>query len=128
NVVVPELEGCFTWGRSLSAARRNVREAIEASLDDDPRRARTAKEADVVEVVDLPGPAKARLKKIETLRYSATEAMAKKSAAEKLAAVYLVKETSLSLRDAGALLGLSQEGVRKLLKRTPEAKPVRMSR
>jgi predicted RNase H-like HicB family nuclease len=93
NVTVPAVKGCHTWGRSLSEARRRVREALACALIELPEAEadRVAREAELVERIQLP----VRTKK----------------------ALYAcrAKRERLTLRDAGELLGLSQERVRKLL-------------
>lgn len=113
NVSIPAVDGCHTWGRSISEARKNIREALEVALEDD-RRAKIARDAEIQEEFLLPKSALRRLEVVRSLRKEAARVLAKKHDAEVLAAIVL-RESSLSYRDAGALLALSQEGVRKLV-------------
>lgn len=114
---IPEVQGCRTWGRTLKAARRNLREALSVSLDTLPAAEadRTAEEAEFVEDIRLPGDAKALLARYETARHDADERAARAQEALHDAAVALTKTVGLSLRDAGELVGLSQERVRQVL-------------
>ncbi|HEX7667142.1 MAG TPA: type II toxin-antitoxin system HicB family antitoxin [Polyangiaceae bacterium] len=127
NVTVPQLEGCFTWGRSLSEARRNVREAIEVSIDG-KNAAKIAAEAEIVEIYRLPETSREALEAAKTLRRSLDVLRSKTHAQEVRAAAVLTRESALSLRDTGELLGLSQEGVRKLLRNAPKRLPRNVSK
>lgn len=114
HVYVPSLQGCRSWGRSLTEARRNIREAIslqeEAFADADA----VARDAVLVEDIRLPAKTKAALARAEAAKAKA-EAEAAKAKAASLEAARKLTE-AVSLRDAGELLGISQEGVRKILK------------
>jgi predicted RNase H-like HicB family nuclease len=112
-VTIPSVQGCHSWGRSLAEARRNIREALAVSLDDEDRDA-IAEAAVFEEDVRLPRTAAAALRRWHSARAKTEQVVAKARAAE-AAAARDVTET-LSLRDAGELLGLSPEGVRKVLK------------
>jgi len=110
HVFLPGVQGCRTWGRSLSEARSNIREALACCLDlfDDP--VAVAKAAVLVEKVRWPKAARAEFRRIQRER-------AKIAAAERAIGEAVSKITGeFSLRDAGELLGFSHEGVRKLLK------------
>lgn len=109
NVRIPAVKSCFTWGRSLAEARRSIREALAVCLDDDDRDA-IAASAVFDEVYRLPPKVRAAVRKFTAARAKA-EAL-KRSSAD---AARTLTET-LSLRDAGELLGMSAEGVRKVLK------------
>jgi predicted RNase H-like HicB family nuclease len=118
HVHVPSLQGCRTWGRSLTEARRNIREAIslqEEAFDDADA---VARDALLEEDIQLPADARALLEKAEAAKAQA-EAEATKAKAFSVAAARRLAAFT-SLRDAGELLHLSQEGVRKLVK-TPDA-------
>lgn len=112
-VTIPSVQGCHSWGRSLVEARRNIREALAVSLDDDARDA-IAESAVLEEDVRLPRMTAAALRRWRSAR-AATEQVVAKARAKEAAAARGVT-AGLSLRDAGELLGLSQEGVRKVLK------------
>lgn len=109
NVTIPAVQGCHTYGRSLAEARRNAREALAVSLDDDDRDA-IAEAAVFDEDIRLPPKVRAAVRKFVSARAKA-EALRRTSAD----AARTLTET-LSLRDAGELLGMSPEGVRKVLK------------
>lgn len=112
-VTIPAVQGCHSWGRSLAEARRNIREALAVSLDDDARDA-IAEAAEFEEDVRWPKGARAAARRLEAARGKA-EAEAARLRAIAAAEARAITE-QLSLRDAGELLGLSAEGVRKLLK------------
>jgi predicted RNase H-like HicB family nuclease len=106
HVYVPAVRGSRSRGRSLSEARRNIREAL-ALFDQEG--------AELVEDVRLPKPvstALVRAKKaheaLMTLQKAAQDSA--RASARQLLAV------GLSLRDAGELMGLSHEHVKQLAK------------
>lgn len=109
NVTIPAVQGCHTYGRSLAEARRNAREALAVSLDEDDRDA-IAEAAIFDEDIRLPKELRAAVRQFTQAREKA-DALRRTSvdAARTLA-------EQLSLRDAGELLGLSHQGVRKILK------------
>jgi predicted RNase H-like HicB family nuclease len=113
HVTIPSVKGCHSWGQSLGQARRNIREALACCVDVFG----TAEQADAAaasavfaEDVKLPPTARAAVQRHK--RAQLTAARARKDSTESAKA--LAKE--LSLRDAGELLGMSPEGVRKLMK------------
>jgi predicted RNase H-like HicB family nuclease len=108
-VHIPEVQSCHTDGRSLAEARRNIREALAVCLDDEDRDA-IAEAATFDEEFRMPSALRKAVKRATKAR----EQAAKQRAAE-VEAARAIAET-LSLRDAGELLGMSPEGVRKLLK------------
>jgi predicted RNase H-like HicB family nuclease len=112
-VTVPSVQGCHTYGRSLAEARRNAREALAVCLDDDDRDA-IAEAAVFEEDIRLPRGTTAALRRWRQARAKTEQTIAKARAAEAAAARDVT--AALSLRDAGELLGMSPEGVRKVLK------------
>ncbi|HEU4581712.1 MAG TPA: type II toxin-antitoxin system HicB family antitoxin [Polyangiaceae bacterium] len=115
NVSIPAVDGCFSYGRSLAEARRNIRECLglfEEQLG--PHAAKIANTAEFEEDIRWPRAARDAARKLEREKARAEEAARKlrKSTAEAARSI----TGQLSLRDAGELLGMSQEGVRKLLK------------
>jgi predicted RNase H-like HicB family nuclease len=112
---VPEVQGCLTWGRTLEAARRNIREALSTCSDvfDEPDK--VARDAELVDDVRLPRDAKKALEAARTARAKATDAATSAKDATEHAAKALVRDVGLSLRDAGELLGLSHERVKQTL-------------
>jgi predicted RNase H-like HicB family nuclease len=113
NAEIPEVRGCLSCGRSLAEARRNIREALAVSLDEDDRDA-IAEAAIFEEDIRLPAKARAAVKRYEKARAKAEAETANLRAAQNDVARTLTEQ--LSLRDAGDLLGLSHQGVRKILK------------
>jgi len=115
HVHVPSLQGCRSWGRSLTEARRNIREAIslyEEELDDAER---YAQEVELEENIRLAIDANALLNLSRTAKELA-EAQVARAKAVAILTAHKLADAQISLRDAGELLGLSPEGVRKLLK------------
>jgi predicted RNase H-like HicB family nuclease len=114
HVYVPSLKGCRTWGRSLTEARRNIREAISLQEEVFEDADAVARDAVLVEDIRLPAGTRRLLKHAKEAKARAEAESAKAKAASTEAARKLTE--AVSLRDAGELLGLSQEGVRKILK------------
>lgn len=119
NVSIPEVDGCFTWGRSLSEARRNIVEALEVSLDDSERK-KIARQAIIVSEIRLPKAVQIAVDSAMERQKAYEKASSAKHEADIRSAVALTQNTLLSLRDVGDILGFSQEGVRKLLKQAPK--------
>lgn len=110
HVRIPSVQGCHTWGRSIQEARRNLREALACCVDvfgSDVAADRAAEEA----VLDEHYPAAVAE---ELLRYARAQAKAKEAKEAALVSARALTER-VSLRDTGALLGMSAEGVRKLV-------------
>lgn len=114
HVHVPSLQGCRTWGRSLSEARRNIREAISLCEEELGDAEAVARDAVFEEELRLDESVRVLLDNAEAAKARAEAATAQAKALSVLAARRLAELTSL--RDAGELLDLSQEGVRKLRK------------
>lgn len=113
HVSIPAVEGCHSWGPNLGQARRKIREALaccpglfgsSANMDE------AAEAAVFEEELKLPPALKRALNQCQ--RAQASLIRARRDSAE--SARELVE--NLGLRDTGELLGLSQEGVRALLK------------
>jgi predicted RNase H-like HicB family nuclease len=110
-VCCPDLPGAHSHGRTLAAARANIREAIGVVLDLDDDAV-----LDLQEVVRLPDPQLQKLvDRARELRDSATEAEDKARRATIDAVVASTgSSASLSLRDLADLLGLSHQRVQQL--------------
>lgn len=112
---VPSVQGCRTWGRSLAAARRGIREALATCTDVLGAEAeRIAQAAKLDEDFKLPAEAKrevARRRRVVS-RAEAAEKSAQDATRE---AARSLARTGLSLRDTGAILGLSHERVKQVL-------------
>src|SRR5215471_4178350 len=107
HAYIPAVRGCRTWGRSLGAARRYIREALASCVDvlgEDAER--IAREAVLKEKVLLEKHAQKDLDEYFAARDKAVELerIVQSRAAD--AAKTLTTKVHLSLRDAGELLGL----------------------
>jgi predicted RNase H-like HicB family nuclease len=113
HVSIPSVKGCHAWGQSLGQARRNIREALACAVDvfgSEAQADEAAAGAVFEEELRLPPAVKAAVSRYQKAQASVARAKEDSAASARELA------QSLSLRDAGELLGLSQEGVRKLLK------------
>ena len=52
--LVPELPGCFSQGRTLPEAKKNIQEAIELYLEDETIEEKQSSRIQVVASVDVP--------------------------------------------------------------------------
>ena len=118
NVSIPSVAGCHTYGRSLAEARRNIREALSLFEEDfDGKADEVAAVAVFEEDIRLAPEVRAAVKRFEKTRAKEEELLTKlRDLSAELARTISGK---LSLRDTGELLGLSPEGVRKVMKRGP---------
>ena len=111
-VTVPELPGCHTQARSIAQGERRIREALAAVLDDDKAAAAATFTQDIRAPRELARVAAALVK-----------ARAKQAAADREtlrltdAAVALIDESGLSVRDAARVLGVSFQRVQQLMTR-----------
>ena len=120
---IPEVRGCRTWGRSLSEARRHIREALSTCVDVFANAEDVAAAADFTEEIRLPESPSRALAEVRAAREAhriASEVLLVQSRS----VVQTLAAAGLSLRDAGELLGVSQEQVRTLLR--PGARRVRV--
>ena len=118
HAFIPDVRGCGTWGRSLSEARRHIREALATCVDVFENAEEVAAGADFIEDIRLPESSSRALAQVRAAR----EAQRKASDAllsQSRSVVKTLAAAGLSLRDAGDLLGVSREQVRVLLR--PEA-------
>jgi predicted RNase H-like HicB family nuclease len=121
NAAIPAVKGCISCGRSLSEARRNIREALSLFEEDFKGEAdAVARDAIFEEDVRLPRGVQAAIKRYAKARARAEAGAASLRGAANAAAVALTKRSGVSLRDAGELLGLSAERVRKVLQEGEE--------
>jgi predicted RNase H-like HicB family nuclease len=113
-IAIPAVKSCDSYGRSLMEARRSIREVLAATLPG-PDGADVAATAVFEEEIQLPPTMRTAVRRWHEARARTAkidEAMATSRAAEASAARAVTEH--LSLRDAGELLGLSPEGVRKV--------------
>ena len=102
---VKGVAGCHTQGRTIAQARARIREAL-ALFDD------RARDARIDDDVRLPGAVRRLITEQRAVRSSQEAAQARLRAINVKAARALTRQVGLSLRDAGELLGASQESVR----------------
>ena len=98
---------CHTFGRTLRAAQRNIREAAAAWYEVEPS------QVAVDDDVRLPAPASRALGRSRALRDRERTAHDQARAAT-AAAVAALRDVGLSERDTGTLLGLSHQRVHQL--------------
>jgi predicted RNase H-like HicB family nuclease len=111
---IPSVPGCLTWGRSLSEARRNIREALSTCADAFADADRVAREAELVDTVRLPVGTRQKIATYTKARSRLQAEQGRVRDAARGAAIALTRKAGVSLRDAGELLGLSRERVRRL--------------
>ncbi len=110
------VKGCHSWGRSLTAARRHIREALSTCVDvlgEDAER--IARDAELVERFDLPAVVERILVRYRENRERAAALEAQLQALQVSAAKAIVKR--FSVRDAGELLGVSGARVNQIVSR-----------
>lgn len=107
-VRAPEIAGCHSYGRSLSEARTNIREAIGLFVE-------TTETVDLIEEHQLPRPVRSAIKTCRQARQQATAATESAIDATMATAQFLSQEIGLGTRDIGELLGISHQRVAQLL-------------
>jgi predicted RNase H-like HicB family nuclease len=120
HAFIPDVQGCRTWGRSLSEARRNIREALSTCEDVFSDAEAVASTAELSDDVKLPRAARHALELCLAARDEAARA-AEEAKERTAAAARALTAAGCSLRDAGELLGVSQEAVRQALHAQPAA-------
>lgn len=105
---VLKVAGVHSYGRTIEEARRRVREALSTAVDD-------ADTAAFSERIQLPAPVQSAIAKARKLRKVADDRNAEAGEAARAAARALVGQLKLSVRDAGALLGISGQRVQQLV-------------
>ena len=103
-----DIQGCHSYGRSLSEARKNIREAI-ALFADDPD------DIQLVEVHRLPRPVRTAVTACRRARQEAEAAGDVALRVTSSTAQLLSQEIGLGVRDIGEILGISYQRVAQLL-------------
>ncbi|GIG71160.1 type II toxin-antitoxin system HicB family antitoxin [Phytomonospora endophytica] len=106
-VTVPELPGVFTQGRTWAQAQEMARDAIASMLDVDPEH------VDVELVPILPDHGETAIEALQAARDRKRAAVAAEAQAMR-DAIDRLKAAGVSVRDAGAILGISYQRVSQL--------------
>lgn len=109
NVEIPEVEGCYTHGRTIEQARARVREALGLFV-------RNAETATIVDEIKLSAAAQRRVKTLAERRAAAELSQRKFAEAQRSVATHLRKVEGLSFRDAGAILGCTRQYAERITK------------
>ena len=105
---VADVAGCHSQGRSIEQTRSRIQEALELALPEG-RRFR------IQETMKLPARARQVLARREAAQKQLAEDEARARELTRRAVATLVRDLSLSVRDAGALLGMSHQRVQQLV-------------
>lgn len=106
---VPEVQGCHTQGRTISQARRRLKEALAVSTS-----ARTSNAAKFAEEFVLPRGVMRDLDTLREMKKRVTQTRREMSKIERRVLKSLRDEVQLGQRDAGELLGVSFQRVHQL--------------
>jgi predicted RNase H-like HicB family nuclease/DNA-binding CsgD family transcriptional regulator len=98
-----------TYGRTLTKARENIRDAAALWFETQPG------SLTLIDDVRLPAKVRTSATKAHQARLRATAAQEAAATATKAAAVALVRDGQLSVRDAAEILGLSHQRVQQLV-------------
>ena len=104
---VKGVRGCQTQGRTLEEARRRVGEALAVS-------APGAERAELVDDVRLPVEVRRTVAQFQSARLRAEREQVRARVAAQAAVRVLRQRLKVSVRDAGALLGLSHQRVQQI--------------
>jgi predicted RNase H-like HicB family nuclease len=111
-VRIPEIPGCHTYGRSLTEARRNIKEALECCVDVVSEAEATI--AEIVDDVQLPAKAQRAVKRAVAERERIQNESDQLQQRLKETIELLTEELGIGLRDAGRLLGMSHQRVHQI--------------
>lgn len=117
EISVPDLKRAITFAKRFDKAEKKARKVIALRLDvpEDT--------FDVTVSPELPDEVNAMLTEVAEARQAAEYAEATAAAAVLQAATVLTQEHGLTMRDAAALLGVSQERIAQLTEGVEELEP-----
>ena len=104
----PQIRGCHSYGRSLSEARKNIREAIGLFVE-------SPDTIELIEEQQLPRTVRTAITTCHQARQQAASATESAIDVTTATARFLSKEIGLGTRDIGELLGISHQRVAQLL-------------
>ena len=105
-----EAPAAITQGRTITEARRRIREALALVLDND----KAAAKATLVDDVRLPADARKALGRARAARQRLQNESKKAQATTAVAVRKLIETLGLSVRDVGELVGISYQRVQQL--------------
>lgn len=109
-VHIEGIQGCHTFGRSLGAARRAIRDAAQLFADE------MGKGAEIVDRIELPKELRGPVSEAARARAAVRAAERKRDEATRRAVKRLAAK-GISTRDAGEVLDYSQQRIAQLLAR-----------
>ena len=107
-VHIDEEPRVHTYGRTLASARKNIAEALALWLDQDDA-------PDFTERIDLPDELRAALDDVASMRAQVDKLSSALQVELPRLVTRLLTETSLSMRDAAGVLGLSHQRIAQLV-------------